>query len=82
MAGGKLSPRQKLINMMYLVLTALLALNVTSEVLDAFESLFDSLNRSSETFREKNSQLVSNITSTVEGEMKAGGTGAHGTGVG
>ncbi len=34
--GGKLSPRQKMINMMYLVLTALLALNVSKEILDAF----------------------------------------------
>ena len=31
MAGGNLSPRQKMINMMYLVLTALLALNVSKE---------------------------------------------------
>ncbi len=29
-------PRQKMINMMYLVLTALLALNVSSEILNAF----------------------------------------------
>lgn len=36
MAGHKQSPRQKLINMMYLVLTALLALNVSKEVLDSF----------------------------------------------
>jgi gliding motility-associated protein GldM len=36
MASGNLSPRQKMINMMYLVLTALLALNVSSEVLNAF----------------------------------------------
>lgn len=36
MAGGKLTPRQKMINMMYLVLTALLALNVSREVMDAF----------------------------------------------
>ncbi|MDW8335319.1 MAG: gliding motility protein GldM, partial [Bacteroidia bacterium] len=36
MATGKLTPRQKMINMMYLVLTALLALNVSKEVLDAF----------------------------------------------
>lgn len=36
MAGGKLSPRQKMINMMYLVLTALLALNVSKEILDSF----------------------------------------------
>jgi len=36
MASGKQSPRQKMINMMYLVLTAILALNVASEVLNAF----------------------------------------------
>ncbi|NND77174.1 MAG: gliding motility protein GldM [Flavobacteriales bacterium] len=36
MAGGKLSPRQQMINMMYLVLTALLAMNVSKEILDAF----------------------------------------------
>lgn len=36
MAGGADSPRQKMINMMYLVLTALLALNVSKEILDAF----------------------------------------------
>ena len=29
MAGQKLSPRQKMIGMMYLVLTALLALNIS-----------------------------------------------------
>ncbi len=36
MGGGNLSPRQKMINMMYLMLTAMLALNVSKEVLDAF----------------------------------------------
>lgn len=36
MASGNLTPRQKMINMMYLVLTALLALNVAKEILDAF----------------------------------------------
>lgn len=36
MASGNQSPRQKMINMMYLVLTALLALNVSKEILDAF----------------------------------------------
>ena len=35
MAGGKLTPRQKMINMMYLVLTALLALNVSKEIMKA-----------------------------------------------
>ena len=35
MAGGKISPRQKMINMMYLVLTALLALNISKDMLKA-----------------------------------------------
>ena len=36
MAGGNASPRQKMINMMYLVLTALLAMNVSADILNAF----------------------------------------------
>ena len=38
MAGGKMSPRQKMINMMYLVLMALLALNVSKEILKSLET--------------------------------------------
>ena len=36
MAGGKETPRQKMIGMMYLVLTALLALQVSNAVLEKF----------------------------------------------
>src|SRR5690606_27042053 len=43
MAGGNLSPRQKMINMMYLVLTALLALNVSKEILDSFVTVNNGL---------------------------------------
>ena len=46
MAGNhmsELSPRQRMINMMYLVLTALLALNVSKEVLDAFHKMDTSI---------------------------------------
>jgi gliding motility-associated protein GldM len=43
MAGQKLSPRQKMIGMMYLVLTALLALNVSKEIINAFVTINDSL---------------------------------------
>ncbi|MEO9257179.1 MAG: hypothetical protein ABI207_02285 [Crocinitomicaceae bacterium] len=39
MAGGKETPRQKMIGMMYLVLTALLALNVSKEILQAFVTM-------------------------------------------
>ncbi len=46
MASSNLPPRQKMINMMYLVLTAILALNVSKEVLDAFANLDADLVRS------------------------------------
>ena len=36
MAGGKQTPRQKMIGMMYLVLTALLALNISKEIINSF----------------------------------------------
>lgn len=36
MAGGKETPRQKMIGMMYLVLTAMLALNVSKSIIEAF----------------------------------------------
>lgn len=41
--GGRVSPRQKMINMMYLVLTAMLALNVSAEILKAFNLVNSSL---------------------------------------
>ena len=43
MASGKLSPRQRMINMMYLVLTALLALNISKDMLKAFAKVNNSL---------------------------------------
>ena len=43
MAGGKESPRQKMIGMMYLVLTALLALNVAKTILDAFVAIEENI---------------------------------------
>jgi len=47
-------PRQKMINMMYLVLTALLALNVSVEVLNAFKTVNHSIERSNTVITEKN----------------------------
>jgi gliding motility-associated protein GldM len=43
MAGGKETTRQKMINMMYLVLLAMLALNVSDTILNAFKNINDSL---------------------------------------
>lgn len=54
MAGGKLSPRQKMIGMMYLVLTALLALNVSKEILNAFVTVNDGLEKTKNNFKAKN----------------------------
>jgi hypothetical protein len=54
MAGGNLSPRQKMINMMYLVLTALLALNVSKEVLNSFFEVNKGIERTTTNFSEKN----------------------------
>ena len=54
MAGGKLTPRQKMINMMYLVLTALLALNVTKEVINAFVTINESVQLSKSNIDKKN----------------------------
>lgn len=53
MAGGKETPRQKMIGMMYLVLTALLALNVSKEILDAFVIINEGLESTKVTFKEK-----------------------------
>jgi len=47
-------PRQKMINMMYLVLTALLALNVSSEILNAFVTVNGSIKKSNDLITDKN----------------------------
>jgi gliding motility-associated protein GldM len=54
MAQQKLTPRQKMINMMYLVLTALLALNVSKETLDVIAKVEYSLNQTIENFVSQN----------------------------
>ncbi len=48
MAGGKETPRQKMIGMMYLVLTALLALNVSKSILNAFINIEKNIQISNE----------------------------------
>ena len=53
MAGYKETPRQKMIAMMYLVLTALLALNVSREMLHAFLVVNESMQSTNEKFAEK-----------------------------
>ncbi len=66
MAGGKLSARQKMINMMYLVLTALLALNVTKEILLAFTVLDNSLQKSTGNIEVKTDKIVQGLKKTAQ----------------
>lgn len=72
MASGKLTPRQKMINLMYLVLTALLALNVSAEVLQAFQNLADSLQNTAEQFQKNNKDLADAIKAAVQKEIEQG----------
>ena len=66
MAGTKETPRQKMIGMMYLVLTALLALQVTSAILEKFVLINNSLEQSTGEANKVNQQTLSNIKATVE----------------
>lgn len=53
MAGYKETPRQKMVGMMYLVLTALLALNVSKDILNAFVIVNDSMEVTNANFDKK-----------------------------
>jgi len=65
MAGGKETPRQKMIGMMYLVLTALLALQVSNAVLEKFIFIDKALERMAGDYETKNGQTISNMSSQV-----------------
>jgi len=58
-------PRQKMINLMYLVLTALLALNVSAEILNAFKTVDHSLTAASATLDQKNTNIFSLFASAL-----------------
>jgi gliding motility-associated protein GldM len=61
MAGYKETPRQKMIAMMYLVLTALLALNVSKQILDAFIVVNESMETTNSNFSKKLESTISNF---------------------
>ncbi|MFN5847386.1 MAG: gliding motility protein GldM [Chitinophagales bacterium] len=66
MASGKLSPRQKMINMMYLVLTALLAMNVSKEVINAFKNVNESIGNSMRILSSKNTTTYESLKIAIE----------------
>lgn len=71
MAGGRATPRQKMINMMYLVLTALLALNVTKEILDAFVVVNVGLSQQKANLEAKNISTLQEFDTQVDINSKS-----------
>ena len=61
------SPRQKMINLMYVVLMAMLALNISSEVLNGFSIIEDSLKRTTENSAKENLAMFADL----DEQMKA-----------
>lgn len=59
---SNMTPRQKMINLMYIVLTAMLALNVSTDVLEGFRQVEDSLARSTDNASEQNKALYGELT--------------------
>ncbi len=66
MAGYKETPRQKMIAMMYLVLTALLALNVSKDILEAFLVVNESIETTNTNFSSKNETTLSKFKQQYE----------------
>ncbi len=73
MAHEKLSPRQKMIGMMYLVLTAMLALNVSKEAVEAFKKVDKGLTLTTANYIKKNNLIYSEFDrAAAENPTKAG----------
>jgi hypothetical protein len=70
MAGGKETPRQKMIGMMYLVLTALLALNVSKSILDAFVAIEENTQKSAIVQLDRGDVFVKDLKGLVESNKK------------
>lgn len=66
MGGGKETPRQKMVGLMYLVLMALLAMNVSKEVINAFVTLNNNIDVANRDMVYANGQLISEL----EGKAK------------
>ena len=67
-----LTPRQKMINLMYIVLTAMLALNVSSDVLDGFTQVDEGLNRSNTNVAGRNRALYERLEQFAEQNPEKG----------
>ncbi|MDZ7739115.1 MAG: gliding motility protein GldM [Bacteroidales bacterium] len=73
MAHGKETPRQKMIGMMYLVLTAMLALNVSKEAVEAFKNVDKGLTKTVVNYEKKNNLTYEEFDrAAAENPVKAG----------
>jgi len=73
MASGKATPRQKMINLMYLIFIAMLALNMSKEVLAAFGLMNEKFEASNEKTTESNMAFLSGLeTKASENKEKFG----------
>ncbi|MCJ7820834.1 MAG: gliding motility protein GldM, partial [Bacteroidales bacterium] len=73
MAHGKETPRQKMIGMMYLILTAMLALNVSKEAVEAFKKVDQSLTKTTANYIRKNNITYAEFdAAAAENPEKAG----------
>lgn len=73
MAHERLSPRQKMIGMMYLVLTAMLALNVTKEAVKAFMKVEEGLTKTVKNYALKNKEIYDKFDmKAAENPIKSG----------
>ncbi len=73
MAHERLSPRQKMIGMMYLVLTAMLALNVSKEAVEAFKKVDKGLTQTIANYVVKNNVIYKDFDrAAAENPTKAG----------
>lgn len=80
MAGGKLTPRQKMINLMYLVFIAMLAMNMSKEVLSAFGLMNEKFESANESAKMTNEQLLSSLdqkAAEAKGEFETAAQTAH-----
>ncbi len=80
MAGGKLTPRQKMINLMYLVFIAMLAMNMSKEVLSAFGLMNEKFESSNKSAQDSNGQMLMALdakAAEAKGEFAVAAASAH-----
>ncbi|TDN81041.1 protein involved in gliding motility GldM [Salegentibacter sp. 24] len=66
MASGKQTPRQKMINLMYLVFIAMMALNMSKEVLTAFGQMKEDLEESNATTSQRNDLAMAGLAAKAD----------------